>query len=111
MKKYRHTGSVVVKLCTSNLDAYKHWLIQGGQPGHSPQAKEGGHHVVCPPPRSSQKYYIYFYFLSKVNLDTSSPKNSGLTSWSFQFWGYPRLGPRPKLPPPPKTGGWIRQCL
>ena len=27
----------------------------------------------------------------------------------FSVLGYPRLGPRPKLPPPPKTGGWIRQ--
>ena len=40
-------------------------------------------------------------------------KNSGLNSWSFQFSGYPRLGPRPKFPPPPqkKIGGWIRQWL
>ena len=36
-------------------------------------------------------------------------KNNGLNPWSFQFWGHPRLGPRPKLPPPPKTGGWIHQ--
>ena len=31
----------------------------------------------------------------------SIPKNSELNPWSFQFWGYPRLGPRPKLFPPP----------
>ena len=41
----------------------------------------------------------------------SVPKNCGLNPWSFQFWGYPRLVPSPKLPPPPlKPGGWIRQC-
>ena len=53
----------------------------------------------APPPKLPQKTFIfYFIFLSKVNLGPSL-RNGGLNLWSFQFWGYNRLGPRPKLPP------------
>ena len=31
------------------------------------------------------------------------PKNSGLNPWSFEFWRYPRLEPRAKLPLPLKS--------
>ena len=38
--------------------------------------------------------YFYVFFETEFG---SIPKNSGLNPWGFQFWGYPRLGPRPKL--------------
>ena len=51
-------------------------------------------------------FFVLFFFETEFG---SIQKNSGLNPWNFQFWGYPRLGPRPKLASP-KTGGWIRQC-
>ena len=74
------------------------------QPGHAPQKSRN--HVFFPQ-KLPKKLVFLFSFGSEFG---SIPKNSGLNPWSFQFWGYPRLGPRPKLPPP-KTGGWIRQWL
>ena len=68
-----------------------------------PKAQKGGHHVF-PPPKSSQNT---IFFESEFGF---TPKNSGLNPWSFQFWGYPRLGPRARLTHS-KTGGWIRHCL
>ena len=72
-----------------------------------PKAQEGGA-IMSFAPQSSQKAFIFycsFFFESEFG---SIPKNSGLNSWSFEFWRYPRLEPRAKLhpPPPPKTGGW-----
>ena len=52
-------------------------------------------------PKAPKKFFILIWV---------HPKNSGLNPWSFQFWGYLRLGLRHKLSPPPKTGGRIRQC-
>ena len=40
--------------------------------------------------------------LFKSEFGSIKKKNSGLNPWSIQFWGYPRLGPRDKLPPPLK---------
>ena len=69
-----------------------------------PKAQEGGHHVFCPP-KLPKSFYFYCSFFSKVNLGPSQ-KNSGLNPWSFEIWRYPRLEPRAKVHPPPKTGGW-----
>ena len=62
------------------------------------------------PAKAPKKAFI-FYFDAFESESGSIPKNNGLNPWSFQFLGYPRLGPRAKLPPPPKTGGWIRQWV
>ena len=68
----------------------------GGQPDHAPQAQDRGHHVFWP--QKLKHFYFYLFFESEFR---SIPKNSVLNPWSFQFWGYPTLGPRAKLPPPP----------
>ena len=52
--------------------------------------------------------FIFFIFFFESEF-AFIQKNSGLNPWIFQFWGYPRLGPRVKLAP--KTGDWIRQRI
>ena len=64
---------------------------------------------AAPPPKAPKKLlFCIAHFFPKVNLGPSQ-KSSELNAWSFEFCRYPRLEPRAKLPPPPKTGGWIRQ--
>ena len=55
----------------------------------------------APPLKLKKKNIFYCSFFSKVNLGPSK-KNSGLNPWSFEFWQYPRLEPRAKLPLPLK---------
>ena len=52
------------------------------------------------PPKLPKSFYVslFIFFESEFG---SIPKNSGLNPWSFEFWRYPRLEPRAKLPPPP----------
>ena len=64
-----------------------------GQPGHGPQAQEGGPSCLL---LSSKLPKVFF---SKLNLGSSKKKNSGLNPWSFRFWRYPRLGTPAKLVP------------
>ena len=69
----------------------------GGNPAMSPKAQEGGTSCHLAPQKVPKNFRFCFILFSKMNL--GSYKNSGLNPWSFQFWGYPRLGPRPKLAP------------
>ena len=83
-------------------------MVGGGgatRPWPHAKPRKGGHHVFCPPKLPKSFYFLLFIFFESEF--GSIQKNSGLNSWSFEFWRYPRLEPRAKLhPPPPKTGGW-----
>ena len=62
-----------------------------GQPDMAPQSPGRGHHKA---PKS--------FFKSEFG-PIPSQKNSGLNPWSFQIWGYARLGPPVTgCPPPPR---------
>ena len=76
---------------------------QGGNPA-MPQSPGRGVIMSFGPPKALKR----LLFFSQIEFE-SIQKNSGLNPWSFQFWRYPRLGPRTKLPST-KTAGWIRQC-
>ena len=74
----------------------------GGNPAMAPpKAQEGGPSCLLPPKAPKKLLFLLFIFFESEF--GSIPKNSGLNPWSFEFWRYPRLEPRP---PPPKTGGW-----
>ena len=91
--------------CIGIWDGFFHWRIHG-QPGHvPPKPRKGAILSFAPPSKSSQKASFFRKWI------WVHPKNSGLNPWIFQFWGYPRLRPRPKFPPPLKNDGWIRQWL
>ena len=56
--------------------------------------RKGGHHVFCSKAPKKLLFFIFICFESEFGFN---PKTSGLNPWSFQFWGYPRLGSRAKL--------------
>ena len=58
-----------------------------------PKGQEG---IMSFGPPKAPKKLLFFFFRKCFWVH---PKNSGLNPWSFQFWGYPRLGPRRKLAP------------
>ena len=64
-----------------------------------PKAQEGGPSCLLPPKAPKKLLFLLFIFFESEF--GSILKNSGLNSWSFEFWRYPRLEPRAKLHPPP----------
>ena len=73
----------------------------GGNPAMaSLKPRKGGHHVIWPPPKKNSQETFIFYFILFLKVNLGPSKKSGLNPWSFQFWGYHRLEPRSKLPPP-----------
>ena len=78
-----------------------HWRIQGGG-ATRPCPPKAPSCVLTPPPKSSHFFYLFFSAIFFESEFGSILKNSGLNPWSFQFWGYPRLEPRPNSPPPLK---------
>ena len=74
----------------------------GGNPTMPSQSPGRGASCLLPP-KSSPKTFSGSEF-------GSTPKNSGLNPWSFQFWGYPRLGPHTKLAPLKPAAGSASDC-
>ena len=80
-----------------------HWRIHGRGGGNPAIAQEGEPSCLLPcPPKAPKKllfFIVHFFFESEFG---SIQKTSGLNPWSFEFWQYPRLEPRAKLPLPLK---------
>ena len=74
----------------------------GGGGGNPAIAQEGEPSCLLPCPLKLQKSFYFLLFIFFESEFGSIQKNSGLNPWSFEFWQYPRLEPRAKLPLPLK---------
>ena len=85
-----------IDVCHLAVDPGKHWRIQR-EPGHAPQSLGMGA-IMSFAPQAPKSFLIFSFFESEFG---SIQKNGVLNPSSFQFWGYPRLGPRAKISPSP----------
>ena len=100
---------IVKPLCIQQLTdlPHCHWRIQGGATWSWPRKPRKEASCLLPPPQKApEKLLFLFYFESKFE---TIPKIVYYFRGVFSFGGTLGLDPAPSSPPP-KTGGWIRQC-